>query len=212
MSIVYAPLLFLGVFCYLYFFWNRLKEDYVSLQIFSSAFYILGGILGGYLLSKFLVASRLMVFGVYETGVHFWLSVIGSAAGFAISIFRFKLKFFETFEAYGMGLIYVLLSVFVVNTFSALSIVSLIASTSVALLIVLFYFLETKYKNISWYKSGKVGFSGLVVLGIFFLVRGAVALKFDFVLTFLGRIESVISLILTFFIFLAIYNLSQQKN
>ena len=212
MSIVYFAIVFLGVFAYLYFFWKRLKEDYTPLQIFSAGFYILIGIFMGFMVSKLLIAKWFLGFSLYEPGVHFWLSALGSFGGFILALVKFRLKFFETFEAYGVGLLFLVLAVFITDTFSSLSMVSLVGSTAVALLLVLFYFLETKYKNLRWYKSGKVGFSGLVTLGIFFLVRGSVALKFDFVLTFLGRIESLISLILTFFMFLAVYNLSGQKN
>jgi len=41
--------LFLGIIIFLFFFWKRLKEDYSSERIFSTAFYILFGIGAGFL-------------------------------------------------------------------------------------------------------------------------------------------------------------------
>jgi hypothetical protein len=92
-----------------------------------------------------------------------------------------------------------------------LSAISLLAAVATLILIVTFYFFETKYKNFSWYKSGKVGFSGLAVLGIFFLVRALVALSFSFVLSFAGKFESVFSGITAFLFFLGVFNLARQK-
>lgn len=211
MSIFAYIIIFLGVISYLYFYWNRLKEDYTSNLIFSSAFFVLIGILIFYLTGRFLILPNVDVMG-FNSGVLFWLSIFGSILGLSLGVWKYKLRFFETLEAYGVGLLYLVLSVFVSDTFINSSVPSLIASTVVSLLLTLFYFLETRYKNFSWYRSGRVGFSGLFTLGIFFLIRALVAIFFPFVISFFGKFESIGSGILTFILFLTVYNLSQRKQ
>ncbi|MBX4205879.1 hypothetical protein KW795_01645 [Candidatus Microgenomates bacterium] len=212
MSIIAILLTIVGVYCFLFFFWNRLKEDYTSHQIFSVGFLSLIGILSFYLITRFLILSHVEIPGIQESGILFYLGLIGGLIGFIVGLFKFSLRFFESFEALIVGYLYLALAVFVADTFISLSIPSLIGSTVVSLLITFFYFLETKYKNFTWYRSGKVGFSGLATIGFFFLIRAIVALKFSSVLTFLGRFESLIAAILTFLLFFGVYNLSARKD
>lgn len=210
MSILTISLAFFGVLTFLYFFWNRLKEDYTSNIIFSTAFYVLTGILTSFLILKFLVFPQID-FADLQTGLEFWLAILAGAIGVAVGIFRFKLRFFETVEACGVGLLYLLLAFTLSDTFGNLSIVSLAVSTGISLLLVLFYFLESKYRTFTWYKSGKVGFSGLTVLGIFFLLRALVAIFYPSVLFFLGKLESIPAGVVSFALFFAVYNLAKQK-
>jgi len=135
---------------------------------------------------------------------------LGGLVGYSIGLVKFKIRFFESLEAYLAGGLYLILAVFVADAFVYLSVISLIAGTVTALLIILFYFLETRYRYFTWYKSGKVGFSGLLTSGLFFLIRSIVSLFYPFVLSFLGRSESVVSGMVAFLLFLAVYNLSQQ--
>src|SRR3989344_5358266 len=79
---------FLGVLAFLFFFWRRLREDYPANQIFSTAFFMLCGILLGVLISgKFFPLWWFLAGGV------------GSVVGFALVIFRFKFRFHESLEA-----------------------------------------------------------------------------------------------------------------
>src|SRR4029078_9991371 len=116
MSIFALTIIFGGVICFLYFFWNRLKEDYISTLTFNSAFYILLGILVFYVIGRFLLLPHINFAG-FESGFLFWFCALGSILGLLLGILRYKLRFFETLEAYGVGLMYVVLSVFIYDTF-----------------------------------------------------------------------------------------------
>jgi len=76
------------------------------------------------------------------------------------------------------------------------------------LIIGLFYFLETKYKKISWYRSGRVGFSGLTTAAIFFLLRAAISPFYPNLLTFSGSFEYLFSGLVAFILFFLVYNLA----
>lgn len=210
MSILRIFIVGLGVFVSLYYFWNRLKEDYTSNKIFTSFFYSFLGSLFFYLICIFFLV-KFLGSGFSASGVLFWLSFFGGVVGLVVGIVSLKLKSIETIEAAGVGFLYLMVSIFVADAFTSLSLISLATAVVVALCIVLFYFLETKYKNLSWYKSGRVGFSGLFSLGVFFLVRSLVAIAFPYVLSFLGKYEPMIASTTAFLLFLGIFNLSRQK-
>ncbi len=211
MSILMAIIIFFGVVSFLYAFWNKLKEDYTSNIIFSAGFISLIGILVFFLITKFGILTRVEFGGIASTGVLFWISLLGGVVGYLIALFKYKLRLFESLEALSIGLLYLILSVFVADTFVHMSLVSLIGSAVIALLLILFYFLESRYRDFTWYRSGKVGFSGLTTVGLFFLLRAVVAFPFPFVLSFLGRVETLVSALLTFLLFFAVYNLSVKK-
>ena len=211
MSILGSLIFAIGSICFLYVFWNKLKEDYLPSTIFSVGFFVLIGVLAFFLSFKFLILPRVSLpQTVSPAGVIFWISLLGGLVGYSIGLVKFKIRFFESLEAYLAGGLYLILAVFVADAFVYLSVISLIAGTVTALLIILFYFLETRYRYFTWYKSGKVGFSGLLTSGLFFLIRSIVSLFYPFVLSFLGRSESVVSGMVAFLLFLAVYNLSQQ--
>ncbi|KKT33345.1 MAG: hypothetical protein UW21_C0012G0005 [Candidatus Woesebacteria bacterium GW2011_GWB1_44_11b] len=54
-----------------------------------------------------------------------------------------------------------------------------------------------------------MGFSGLLVAGLFFLIRAGVATAFPTVLSFVGGVEGTVSGIVAFAFFLGLYNLSR---
>lgn len=131
--------------------------------------------------------------------------------GFLISIQRFKLKLFEAFESVSIASLYLLLIIFLADALKNSSWSSLVASAIFVALISIFYFLESRYKKFTWYRSGKIGFSGLTSLGIMFLLRGILAIPFPFVLSFLGKVEGLVSSVTAFVLFLALFNLARQK-
>lgn len=193
-------------------FWRKLKEDYLSTQIFNTSFFVIIGILLGLLIPKYLFIP---IFGskasLAESGIYFWLAVVGGMAGFLFAYLRVKFRFLETFEAFGVSFLLCFSLWVLSHAITNQSINSLLYSLVLGLLIMVFTFLDKKYKKFTWYKSGKVGFAGLTTFGVFFLVRALIALPFPFVLSFLGRIESIVSSIIAFVFFLALYNLLQQK-
>jgi hypothetical protein len=190
----------LGALIFLFIFWKRLKEDYVSSMIFTTAFYMLVGILLGRLVSFYFVPKW-----------WFWTESLGLATGLSLGILRHKLRVFESIEAVVPGLLVWLSLFFLENAIDESSLSSLFSSLVVILFVVLFFFLDNRYKGFAWYKSGRIGFSGLTALGVFFLARAVVAATFPYVLSFVGTWDAIISSIIAFFAFLTVFNLARQK-
>lgn len=188
-----------GIILFLFLFWRRLKEDYPANQIFTTAFYVLGGILLGYLVS--LKVSR-------ESW--FWTELAGITLGFNVGILRYKLRFLEVLEALTLGLLPWLGIIFLQDSIDNSSLSSFLSFFAVTCLITLFAFLTSHYKHFAWYKSGRVGFSGLATLGTFFLVRAAFASLFPFVISFIGKYEAILSGTAAFVFFLATFNLARS--
>ncbi len=201
----------LGSLVFLFVYWKRLKEDYAGIEIFTSGFYTLvgtgiGSLVFGIILKNFLHNTLFFI----NTGLWFWGGVVGAAIGYMLGVLRFKLKIFETQEAVGISMLWLLLFFFVYDSFKNSSVFSLTGSVILLGLIGLFFFLEGKYRRFTWYKSGKVGFSGLATLGSFFLLRTVFGLIFPFTFSFIGRIDSLISGCISFILFLLLYNLGEQ--
>ena len=165
----------LAAVVFLFIFWKKLKEDYIPNQIFSAAFSAILGVL----------LANILIFNFFPSW-WFWASLIGFCAGLTISIYRFKLRFFEVLDS---------------SVISALP----------WLLIPIYLFSDAHYRKFTWYKSGRIGFSGLTVVGLFFLTRSLVALAFDNVLSFVGKTEIYFSTTLAIVSFFAIYSLSKKE-
>jgi hypothetical protein len=173
----------IGVVFFLFFYWLRLREDYTKDQIFSSGFYIVIGVIVGFLLSTFLKLPL----------IRFWVIFTGFSLGLVLGTYRFKLKFYEGLEAAILGMFF--WSLFTGNW-------------HMIIFIPVFYFLSGSYKRFTWYKSGKVGFAGLGSLALYFLFRGVVAFFLNpGVLSF----DIVSSAVVAFILFLSIFNLGRVK-
>lgn len=189
----------LAVLTFLFLFWCKLREDYTSSQIFTTAIYVLVGIGLGVLLS--LSISR---------NWSFWFSLVGICLGFGLGVWRYKFRFYETLDALIFSLLPWLGMIFLSDSIVNFKLASLIASIITFATIGLYYYLDTHYKNFTWYRSGKVGFAGLATGGVFFLLRAALAVPFAFVISFSGKFEALISAIVAFIFFLLVFNLSRQ--
>lgn len=188
-----------GIFIFLFIFWKKLKEDYLSDNIFLTGVYALGGILLGSIISlKFLPEWW------------FWQIALLSLIGLMIGTYRFKLRIYEVFEAYFVGILPWLSLFFLTHSILNSNIYSFLAFSFLLLLLGFYYFLDTHYKNFSWYRSGRVGFSGLTVLAVFLIARAALAPISDLVLSLSGKSDSIVSGVLAFVVFLLIYNLSKS--
>lgn len=192
--------LFLSIFLFLYSFWKRLKEDYPPNLIFTTAFYCFGGVILAYGVSFYFLPTW-----------WFWGSFVGLSLGLTLGIIRFKLKVFEVIEAVVISIYPALSFIFIYDAITYLSVVSLASVLFIIGLIILFYFVDSRYKRFIWYKSGRVGFSGLVVLGIFFSARAVVAVRFVDVLSFVGAAEPFLSTSAALVCFLSVYYLSRKK-
>ena len=142
----------------------------------------------------------------------FWLSIVFISFGFLIGIYRFKLRIFEVIEALVVSLLPLVAIVFLRNYLSTQSIYLLFASLVSLFLFVVFLVIDKHYKRFTWYKSGRIGFSGLTIFGIFFLIRAIVAVFLPSMLSFSGKYEVYLSAIVAFAAFLTLFNLARQKT
>jgi hypothetical protein len=202
--IIGLPLAILG---FLFLFWKRLKEDYENTQIFSFSFIIAGFIILGFSLGM-LLYGKLNTHILSSHGFWFWGAFISGCNGFYIAYYKLKLRFFETLEAAGLGFLFFSFTFSLINSILNHDVRLLFFALIQALLIALFYFLDKRYKRFTWFKSGKVGFAGLMVLAIFFLTRAVVALINPGMLSFTGKFDAIISSTISFIFFIILYNLS----
>lgn len=200
----------LGMVVFLFMFWRRLKEDYASQLVFSSGFIIL--------ISTVLSADvlGLIVRNTPENGIFvpsqfwFWGGTIGFVVGLSIVRYTKKLKLVETFEAAALAGSIPLATIYFSDFVKTQSAPSAAFGILIILLLVIFYFLERRYRRFSWYKSGRVGFSGLAVVGIFFLLRIIAGLTGTPVFSIMGKIDIIVSAVSAFLIFFSLYNLAES--
>ena len=141
-----------GLLIFLFLFWKRLKEDYAAEIIFKAATYILAGICLGWAASaKFFPAW------------FFWAVVAGAAVGLSFAILRFRVKFYETLEAFIISSLPWLGLVFLEDSVTHSSFSSFSAFLVILIMVFVTYYFDTHYKGYAWYKSGKIGFAGLAV-------------------------------------------------
>lgn len=188
----------LGFFIFLFVFWKKLKEDYLSSQIFTTAFYVI------FLASIFLLVSHFLLPNFW-----FWALFLAFLTGVFLGRWRFSLHFYEVYEAGIVGLLPWLSFFFLLDAMKTTSWYSFCGFLFSWLLVLLYIFLNLHYKSFSWYKSGKVGFSALVVTIVFFLARMIVAIFFPSMVSLSGSFEVLISGIFSFFSFLLLFILSR---
>ncbi|KKQ98509.1 MAG: hypothetical protein UT24_C0009G0009 [Candidatus Woesebacteria bacterium GW2011_GWB1_39_12] len=191
---------FIAVIIFLFLFWRRLKEDYTQNQIFTTAFYILLGFsLGGIISDNF------------APSWWFWISFLGGSLGIFIGILRFNLRIFETIEAGILSSLTLYGFVFCYSWIDTNKVISALGTLIILVFIIIFVFLDKSYKTFSWYKSGRVGFTGMTILGFFFLTRAIVATLGVDVLSFVGNKDIVISAVISFASFLTLFNLARSS-
>lgn len=190
----------LGLLFFLFIFWRRLKEDYIGNQIFGTSFIILVALFAARIIAEQIAA-----------GFWFWVSTFSVGVGVAFGIAKYNLKLFETLEAAISGLLPWISFYFLEDSIKTSSVSSMVGFLVVMLLVILFFILDKHYKKFTWYRSGKVGFSGLTVLGTFFLIRAAVELFYDGVLSFSGNQDIYLSAIVAFISFFILFNLARKN-
>lgn len=198
-TILAITLNLVGLILFLFTLFRRMKEDYANDIIFTTSFYILLGIGAGNLVSRFNLSTW-----------WFWLESLGISLGLTVAIIRYKLRFFEVFESSFVSLLPWFSLVFLADSVINSSLASFLAFVATLGILTLFYYLEASYKNFVWYSSGKAGFSGMTTFATFFLLRGLLAYFFPFVLSFVGRFDSLISGIIALIAFYEVYNLSRS--
>lgn len=189
----------LGVFIYLFLFWKKLKEDYDPESIFStSLFSIIAGYIGLLISKRFLPISPFHFFFLF------------SGIGLILTAKKYKLRFFEIFEIFIFAALPLYSLLFLKDAVVANSTSSLVGFLAVMMMVGLFMVIDGKYKTFSWYKSGKVGFTGLFVAGALFFFRALISTFFENVFSLAGSGETIISAAFSFVMFLLLFNLSRN--
>ncbi len=191
---------FIASYFFLFLFWYRLRDDYMRHQIFTTGFYTLTGLLCGIALAFYI-----------KPEFWFWTGLASSLAGLGIGIYRFKLRLLEVFEAYEIGMLFLLQCAFFYHAINQKNILSLFGVAVILVLFILFIFFHKRYKRIQWYRSGKVGFAGIVIAGLFFLIRAVIALTPLPMLSLGGALDAILSAFLAFLFFLRLFTLAREK-
>lgn len=191
----------IGIFLFFFIFWKRLREDYVANQIFSTAFFVIFGIGITYTAARF-----------YFFDWWFWALFAGALGGAVLGIFKYRMRIYEVIESAVIGLLPWLSLSLLAGAFINKSVFSYLASALIVILILLFLLIDTHYKTFTWYKSGKAGFSGLIVLSLLFLIRSGVAIAFPDMISFVGNREVLLSGIVAFILFLNLFNLARKSS
>lgn len=188
----------LGLLIFLFVFWKKLKEDYISSHIFSTSFYVIFLVLITILLSHFFIPSY-----------WFWLVFLAFLLGIVLGKWRFDMRFYETYEAGVISILPWLSFIFLLDAMKTTSWYSFCGFLFIWALVLLYVFLNLNYKSFSWYRSGKVGFCGLAITFVFFLARIPVAIFFPFVLSLSGSFEILLSGLFSFLSILLLFILSR---
>ena len=188
-----------GVLVFLFIFWKRLREDYAPGIIFESAFYVILGI--G--MSQFMSLR-------FFPNLFFWAGFLGSVAGIYLGHLRLRIRFYESLESLVIGLLPWISFVFLTDSVTHFSLSSFLGFLGILFFIFIFYYIDTHFREFTWYRSGKVGFAGLSTLAIIFTARSAIALFGIGVLTFSGEYEAVLSGGIALVSFILLCNLSRK--
>lgn len=179
LGVILLSILFSVIFSYI--FWKRLKDDYVPEHIFTTEVYVGIGILLAIVIRHF--------YPKYWVESAFILAALFCLIG----IRRFKMRWNEVLD----GLIIALLPganfYYLVDSVSTRSIESVVMWGTTLLLFFAYFLIDKRYKSFSFYPSGKIGFSGFFVLGVFSIVGLIVAIIGTDMITFNTSLESLFS-------------------
>ncbi len=191
----------LGIFTFLYLLWRTLKDDYHYEKIFNLAATVLLGFVLGLAVSTY-----------FDNYYWFWIEGFGILVAFLIVIKKQKMKFFESFEGLTIGLVTWISFVFLGDSVTKSSLSSFLAFWVCLICIFIFFFIKSFYRGIIWYKSGRIGFAGLLTAIIFFLIRAAGSLFYTNTISFVGRTDTYLSGTVALFLFLLLYGLGKNNE
>lgn len=197
-------ILFFGFVIYLFFPWRKLRDDYEVKNIFRLGF---TSIFFMFLFSYITFAVSKNYLKINEiiwnhNSFWFWGAFLGWIASIVLFTSFYKMRIFETLEGFLVGFLWLSFIFFLIN---------LKIEAIIFIIFLLFYYLlDNKYKFFSWYKSGRVGFSGLSILGIFFIARSLISFVWPYYYSYSGKIDPVLSSAVAFLCFFSLYNLSKE--
>lgn len=178
---------FLGAVVFSFVLWRKLKEDYSHDLIFSFTILVLALALFGDILSQ-----------NFLPGLSFWSVLFFQLLCVSFFVKKGYFKFYELID--GLAISWITFFVFV-------DILSFYVLSGFITLLIYMTILK-RYRRFSWYPSGRIGFLGLSVSSLYFLLRGLVAILTYSVLPFFGvwglhewSIIRIVDAILSMFLF-----------
>lgn len=192
---------FFGAFFFVFTLWKKLKEDYYPERIFNTAFIIISALF----LASFLVFTPFYNFT-------FWFQVVVVFVGTYFLSKKFDIRLNELFDALIAGILPWLVASFLFTTINLSDVYHFIFTWVLVFLFAVYIFLNSIYKKITWYQSGKLGLSAVVVTILFFISRAIISL-FNFNLTtFVAGLDLWFSVAFAFVFFLLLLRLSKENG
>jgi hypothetical protein len=188
----------IGALLALFFFWRKLKDDYIGNQIFSIWFLALIDFIFFYFLAKLFFPKLI-----------FWAPFLTSFALLLLTSKKNGMRTYESLEAAVISYLTWFLFFSVGLLYSLRNLQALVLALTNLVAVVGFFVTDAHYKKITWYKSGRTGFTGLFIMGLFFLARAAIGLAAPDMLIFLLEYDVFISGVISFISFLMIFNLAR---
>lgn len=167
-------LILVGILIYLFIFWRRLKDDYITNQIFGVAFFSVFALL----LS--ITASY------WFPNLWFWISLLSVLIAGIIGAIKHRIKLFEYFDAQISGFIPLLMIGFILGSINNWDVVNYLIVLLLFGILVFNVYLNGSFKKFKWYRSGNAGFPAMVTLAIIMLTRIAVAVVNPWMLSFVN--------------------------
>jgi len=180
--ILEIPLGILGIVLFLFLYWRRLKDDYVANHIFTSALIIVLSLFFGLFIASFVVPLW-----------WFWIALVSLVCGILVSVKKFRMRVNEVADAVFMAVLPLYMFSFFAYFGSTRDFRGVIGSLCVLFIFIAFFVFDANYKQLSWYKSGKIGFSSLASMGILLFMRALVAFLFGNMVSFVGGYEIYLS-------------------
>lgn len=208
-NLLLIPILIIGSLVYLFLYWRSLKEDVPISDVFTSGLLILASGYVGFALAHLLQGS-LFSSAYFDPGeIWFWFSSAFIVMVTFLMSRNQKLSVYEIFESVGVATLPLYSFIVVYFGLSNRSIETIVFGFFILTFLALYYYFQVTYKNFGWYKSGRVGFSGLTSLALLFMARALIAGWYPSMVSFTGRIEIVLSGIVSFLLIFMVYNLSE---
>jgi hypothetical protein len=128
--------------------------------------------------------------------------------GYIIGCYRNAIKIYDGYDSFIVSL---LISGLVsgVIFFNSVDLPKIIFYISIAASLLVYFLVHRQYKSFIWYRSGKRGFSGLFITGLFFLIRSVVSLIKPELTIMVTTYDIFISGLISFVSFLNIFILGK---
>ena len=184
------------IFVFSFSFWRGLKDDYISSQIFSTS------------ITVFLAFATGLIISTYFKEYRFWILFSALISGYIIGSYRNAIKIYDGYDSFIVSLLSAGL-VSGIIFLRSINLTEIIFYISITASLLIFFLVHRQYKSFIWYRSGKRGFSGLFITGLFFLIRSAVSLTKPELTIMVTTYDIFISGLISFVSFLNIFILGR---